>query len=118
MATSKNLEEWINVQDDPIIEMGPEVYDQYGLAVNQIIKYKGWYYAYYHGTALEDWSEWSTNVAASKDLVRWIKYEGNPIMGDNKSSGILVHDGKQFRLYTMHDKVALHFPKSNQNTEK
>lgn len=111
LATSQDLLIWQNVQDDPVIEMGPEPYDKYGLAVNQIIKYQDWYYAYYHGTAFEDWSEWSTNVAASKDLIRWEKYPQNPIMGENKSSGILVHDGQQYRLYTMHDQVAVHFPK-------
>ena len=30
---------------------------------------------------------------------------------ENKSSGILVHDGKQYRLYTMHDRVDVYFPK-------
>lgn len=112
LATSKNLEVWTNVQDDPVIAMGPETYDQYGLAVNQIVKYKGWYYAYYHGTAFEDWSKWSTNVAASKDLVHWKKYTQNPIMEKNRSSGILVPDGALFRLYTMHDKVEVHVPKN------
>lgn len=110
LAISKDMEVWTNVQDDPVIEMGPELYDQYGLAVNQIVKHNGWYYAYYHGTAFEDWSEWSTNVAASEDLVHWKKYPKNPIMGENKSSGILVYDGTQFRLYTMHNQVAVHFP--------
>lgn len=110
LATSRDLEVWTNVQDDPVIAMGPETYDQYGLAVNQIVKYNGWYYAYYHGTAFEDWHEWSTNVAASKDLVHWKKYEKNPIMGQNRSSGILVPEGDKFRLYTMHDKVEVHFP--------
>jgi beta-1,2-mannobiose phosphorylase / 1,2-beta-oligomannan phosphorylase len=54
-------------------------------------------------------------LATSKDLVHWTKYEGNPLFPrrDNKSSGILVHDGKQFRLYTMHDKVVVHFPDSS-----
>lgn len=112
LATSKDLKVWTNIQDDPVINMGPEAYDQYGLAVNQIIKYKGWYYAYYHGTAFEDWSLWSTNVAASKDLVHLKKYPQNPIMEENRSSGILVPDGNLFRLYTMHDKVEVHFPKS------
>lgn len=110
LATSKDLKVWTNVQDDPVIAMGPETYDQFGLAVNQIVKHNGWYYAYYHGTAYEDWREWSTNVAASKDLVHWKKYIGNPIMGDNRSSGILVPEGENFRLYTMHDKVEVHFP--------
>ena len=58
----------------------------------------------------EDWREWSTNVAASKDLRTWVKYTGNPILEDNKSSGILVQDGEKYRLYTMHDEVHLHFP--------
>ncbi|WP_339704676.1 hypothetical protein [uncultured Kriegella sp.] len=112
LATSKNLDVWTNVQDDPVIAMGPETYDQYGLAVNQIVKHKGWYYAYYHGTAFADWSKWSTNIAASKDLVHWQKYAQNPIMEENRSSGILVPEGEQFRLYTMHDKVEVHMPKS------
>jgi hypothetical protein len=111
LANSKDLEIWTNVQDDPVITMGPDTYDQYGLAVNQILKYKGWYYAFYHGTAFEDWHDWSTNIAASKDLIHWTKYSQNPIMGENRSSGILVPDGDKFRLYTMHDKVEVHFPK-------
>jgi hypothetical protein len=98
------------VQDQPVIKKGPGVYDRFGVALNQVIKHNGNYYGYYHGTALEDWSEWSTNVAVSKDLVHWQKYPGNPILKDNKSSGILVFDGAQYRLYTMHPEVHLHFP--------
>ena len=109
LATSEDLVVWNNIQDEPVISKGPELYDRYGLAVNQVIKYGDWYYAYYHGTNKEDWSEWSTNVAASKDLVHWTKYEGNPIMRENKSSGIVVYDGKGYRLYTMHNEVAVHF---------
>ena len=109
LATSEDLDIWKNIQDEPVISKGPELYDKYGLAVNQIIKYGDWYYAYYHGTNEEDWSEWSTNVAASKDLIHWTKYGGNPIMKQNKSSGILVYDGTQYRLYTMHNEVAVHF---------
>jgi predicted GH43/DUF377 family glycosyl hydrolase len=110
LATSKDLEVWTNVQDDPVIAMGPEEYDQFGVAVNQVIKHKGYYYAYYHGTAFEDWSEWTMNMAVSEDLVNWKKYEQNPIMGDNKSSGITVHDGEKYRFYTMHPEVVAHFP--------
>lgn len=113
LATSTDLKLWTNVQDEPVIEMGPEVYDQFGLAVNQIIKYEDWYYAYYHGTSFEDWREWSTNVAASKDLIHWQKYDQNPILGDNLSSGILVEEGDHFRMYTMHHTVRLHLPKTS-----
>ena len=93
-----------------MIKKGPEAYDKFGVALNQVIQYRGLYYAHYHGTAFEDWSEWSTNVAVSKNLVDWEKYSLNPIMEENKSSGILVHDGSQYRLYTMHGAVAVHFP--------
>lgn len=110
LATSKDLKKWTNVQDEPILANGPESYDKYGVAMNQIIKHKGLYYGYYHATAFEDWHEWSTNVAVSNDLIHWKKYDQNPIIGSDKSSGILVHDGQQYRLYTMHPAVHLHFP--------
>jgi beta-1,2-mannobiose phosphorylase / 1,2-beta-oligomannan phosphorylase len=113
LATSADLKKWVNVQDEPVIRKGPETYDKFGLALNQIIKHDGLYYGYYHGTAFEDWHEWSTNVAASPDLIHWIKYPSNPIMGDNKSSGILVNDGLRYRLYTMHPQVAVHFRDQN-----
>jgi beta-1,2-mannobiose phosphorylase / 1,2-beta-oligomannan phosphorylase len=109
LASSKDLKVWRNVQDEPVINKGPELYDKFGVALNQVIKYNGNYYGYYHGTALKDWSEWSTNVAVSKDLLHWEKYNKNPIMKENKSSGILVHDGSQYRLYTMHPEVCVHF---------
>jgi beta-1,2-mannobiose phosphorylase / 1,2-beta-oligomannan phosphorylase len=110
LATSTDLKIWKNIQDEPVIQIGPEAYDKYGVAVNQIIKLKGKYYAYYHATAYEDWHEWSSCVAISDDLIHWTKYKNNPIMKENKSSPILVYDGTQYRLYTMHDKVAVHFP--------
>jgi predicted GH43/DUF377 family glycosyl hydrolase len=111
LATSTDLKVWKHVQDDPVLNPGPEVYDKFGVAFNQIIEKNGVYYAYYHGTAFEDWHEWSTNVAASKDLIHWEKYAGNPIVGDDTSSGIPVPDGKGYRLYTMHPNVKVFFPK-------
>lgn len=107
LATSKDHTIWTNVQDDPVIKMGPDLYDQFAVAMNQVIKYKGLYYGYYHASAYKDWHEWSTNIAVSKDLIHWQKYSNNPILGNNQSSGILVIDGKQFRLYTMHRRINL-----------
>jgi hypothetical protein len=111
LATSTDTKVWTNVSDEPVIQLGPGKYDRRQVALNQIVKHNGIYYAYYHGSG-ESSRLWSTNVAASKDLVHWSKYDGNPLLPikDNKSSGILVHDGKQFRLYTMHNKVHVHFP--------
>jgi len=108
LATSADLKTWTNVQDEPVLKNGPEPYDKYGVAVNQVVMRNGVYYAYYHATALEDWSEWSSCVATSTDKLHWIKYPGNPLLKDNKSSPITVDDGRSLKLYTMHPAVALH----------
>ena len=110
LATSRDHKVWTNQQDDPVIRIGPEVYDQYGLAMDQIIKYKGKYYGYYHATEYKDWNAWTSCVAISDDLKHWKKYPKNPIQRENKSSPIVVYDGKQYRLYTMHPAVQVHFP--------
>jgi beta-1,2-mannobiose phosphorylase / 1,2-beta-oligomannan phosphorylase len=112
LATSTDRKKWTNIQDEPVLSPGPENYDKFGVAVNQVIAHNGSYYAYYHGTALKDWSEWSTNIAVSIDLVHWKKYSLNPIMKENKSSGILVHDGGQYNLFTMHPEVNVHLPRN------
>jgi predicted GH43/DUF377 family glycosyl hydrolase len=115
LATSKDMKVWTNVLDEPVLDSGPEKYDQFAVAVNQIIKYNGRYYAYYHASAFKDWREWSMNVAISEDLIHWKKYQNNPIIGDDKSSGIVVNDGKQYRLYTMHPEVNVYFPAATAN---
>jgi sucrose-6-phosphate hydrolase SacC (GH32 family) len=114
-ATSKDLKVWTNVTDDPVLARGPDAYDRYAVAVDQIIKYQGRYYAYYHASALKDWAEWSTCLAVSDDLVQWKKYPGNPVLPVNPvmkgaSSGMVVDNGKQFRLYTTHPDVRVYFP--------
>jgi beta-1,2-mannobiose phosphorylase / 1,2-beta-oligomannan phosphorylase len=111
LATSKDLKVWTNVQDEPVLLPGPELYDKDMIAMNQIVKYEGAYYAYYHGSPGALNRTWNTNVARSTDLVHWVKYPGNPLVADNKSSGILVFDGTQYRLYTMHDGVDVYFPR-------
>lgn len=118
LATSKDLKVWTNVQDKPVLAKGPADYDGHAVAMNQVIRYKGRYYAYYHASAFADWHEWSTNVAVSDDLIHWKKYAGNPIIGGNQSSGILVNDGTQYRLYTMHPVVNVFFPAKNLVNQK
>jgi hypothetical protein len=102
---------WTQVQDEPVIPLGPDAYDRGSLAVNQIVKYRGAYYAYYHGSPRPPGSQdhvWSINIAVSGDLIHWTKYAGNPIIEGNRSSGVLVDDGTGFRLYTMHGQVEVH----------
>ncbi len=114
LATSRDMKVWTNVQDEPVLSPGPAGYDQEMIALNQIVEHDGRYYAYYHGAgpapAPGQPRKWSTCVAVSSDLVHWQKYPHNPLfpIEANKSSGILIHDGKRFRLYTMHDKVEVH----------
>lgn len=118
LATSNDHRTWTNLQDDPVISRGPAEYDSGALAANQVVRFKGKYYIYYHGSTNKDWanpasfSVWTSNVAMSDDLIHWIKYQGNPVVKGDHSSPILVPDGNKFRLYTMHDKVWLYLPES------
>ncbi|MFN0052529.1 MAG: glycosylase [Planctomycetales bacterium] len=112
LARSRDLKIWTNVQNEPVLKPGPAAHDRQMIAMNQIIRHEGRYYGYYHGSGVVDKPRlWTTNVAVSTDLVHWKKYPGNPLLPEreNKSSGMLVHDGKQYRLYTMHDQVNVHF---------
>lgn len=113
LATSKDTKTWTNVQDVPVLAMGPSKYDKFAVAMNQVIKYNGLYYGYYHASDTKEWKEWTTNVAVSKDLIHWTKYEHNPIMMYDRSSGIIVNNGKEYRMYTMHPQVNLFLPASN-----
>jgi sucrose-6-phosphate hydrolase SacC (GH32 family) len=112
LATSKDLKVWTNSKDDPVIARGPEPYDQTAVAVNQIVKRDGFYYAFYHANSQRPWRDWTTCVARSRDLVHWDKYAGNPIIGNNCSSAILVKTPQgEDRLYTMHPDVKVFVPR-------
>ena len=117
LATSNNLKTWTNVQDEPILNTGPERYDSGAVASNQVIIYKGKYYMYYHGSNDAGWaipgatSLWTSNVAMSTDLVHWVKYPKNPVVEGDHSSPIIVPVGNKYRLYTMHNEVWLYFPR-------
>ena len=111
LARSTDLKTWTNVQDEPVLECGPGAYDKAMIALDQIVKHEGRYYAYYHGLVPNtDPDEWTSAVAVSSDLVHWEKYPGNPIVRGDRSSPLLVHTGKECRLYTMHPSVFVYGP--------
>lgn len=106
LATSTDRRIWTNVKDSPVLACGPWSYDREAVAINQIIKRDGVYYAFYHANAHRPWKkDWTTNIARSRDLVHWEKYAGNPIIQNNCSSSILVTGPNGDRLYTMHPDV-------------
>ena len=112
LARSPDLRRWTNVRDEPVLTRDPEGPDSVMIALNQVLEYRGKYYAYYHGTRSPQRPRlWTTNVAVSDDLITWRKYPGNPLLpeAENKSSGLVVFDGERFRLYTMHERVDLHW---------
>lgn len=115
LAASTDRKVWTNIQDEPVLPKSPESYDSKLVALDYVVKYKGRYYAYYHGIgpgiAGQQWGNWTTNVAVSTDLIHWKKYPHNPIIIGN--SPILVHDGCQYRLYTMHPDVRVYFPRGS-----
>ncbi len=117
LAESNDHKIWINVRDEPVIKTGPEKYDSGAVAANQVVKYKGRYYIYYHASSasMASSTAWTSNVAMSTDLIHWIKYPNNPIVEGDHSSPILVFDGKVYRLYTMHAQVFLYFSKQKFN---
>ncbi len=107
LARSPDLRVWTNIQDDPVIETGPESYDAGLIAMNQVVRMRGRYYALMHGAGTERPRRWSITLAVSDDLVHWRKFPGNPLIDSdqNESSGLFVDDGRRLRLYTMHERV-------------
>jgi len=111
LAKSDDKVTWTNIQDEPVLPLGPDQYDIGAVAANQVIKYKGKYYMYYHATTSTDWQQpgtssiWTSNVAMSTDLIHWKKYPGNPFIEGDHSSPILVLNGNKPILYVMHPEV-------------
>ena len=114
LATSRDGRTFTNVSDEPVLACGPEAYDRHGIAIDQIVRFDGRWYAYYHASPDPDRKTWQTCLASSADLVHWEKWEGNPVLPvdpahPKRSSATLVHDGRRLRLYTTHPDVRVRF---------
>ncbi len=112
LARSDDLKVWTNVQNAPVLTLGPDPYDSFMIAVNQIVKHDGRYYAYYHGTGSREKPRlWSTNVAVSTDLVHWKKYPRNPLLPNATTSPAASSSTTElrYRLYTTHERFFFFF---------
>lgn len=111
LAQTRDLKVWTNLQDEPVLSPGPEKYDRDLIAMNQIIRHEGMYYAVFHGAATDRTPNlWATGIARSNDLIHWEKFPDNPLrpIEENKSSGQLFPVPGGFRLYTVHDRIDVH----------
>lgn len=111
LAKSADGQHWTNLRDDPVLPMGPDAYDRHAVAVNQVIRRDGSYYALYHANATRPWKDWSTCIARSRDLLHWEKYPRNPIIDHNLSSAVLVAGPDGPHLYTMHPEIRRFSPR-------
>jgi hypothetical protein len=110
-ATSTDGRVWTNVSDEPVLPLGPDAYDREAVAMNQVVRRDGVYYAFYHANSYRPWKDWTSCIARSRDLTHWEKYPGNPIVAGNCSSPILVATPDGDRLYTMHPDVKAFRPR-------
>jgi len=97
LAVSTDHRTFVNVDDQPVIPLGPDGYDDARISLNQVVRYQGRYYAYYNAQGRGP--AWTTAVASSPDLVHWDKFAGNPIMADHIA--VLTAEPDGFRLYSM-----------------
>ena len=114
LATSRDCRTFTNVSDEPVLACGPEAFDRHGIAIDQIVRFDGRWYAYYHASPDPMRQTWQTCIAASDDLVHWEKWEGNPVLPvdpahPKRSSATVIHDGERLRLYTTHPDVRVRF---------
>ena len=109
IAKSDDHLTWTNIQDEPVLARGPEKYDIVMLASNQVLKFRERYYIFYHGLSEGSDGLWTSNVAMSSDLIHWVKYPDNPVVSGDHSSPVMVFDGKNYRLYTMHPSICLYY---------
>ena len=115
LATSRDRKVWTNVSDEPVIGLGPDKYDRYAIALNQIIKVGGRYCAVYHANADPNWrGDWRMCFAFSDDLKDWHKCPQNPILAGDYSSGQLVPAKEGYRLYTPHPQLRVFYPRGGQ----
>jgi hypothetical protein len=83
---SDDLSGW-DIMEDPVIEAGPEMYDQLGISDASVVKVGDTYYMFYVG--FSDWEpieggasvplHTTLNLATSRSGISWEKHPSNPL---------------------------------------
>jgi len=83
---SEDLADW-DIMDEPVIEAGPESYDQQGISDASVVKAGDTYYMFYVG--FSDWEDIgggarspkqsTLNLATSRSGISWEKHPANPL---------------------------------------
>jgi hypothetical protein len=86
VQVSEDLSGW-DIMDDPVIEAGPEMYDQQGISDASVVKLGDTYYMFYVG--FSDWEDIeggarvpkhsTLNLATSRSGISWEKHPSNPL---------------------------------------
>ncbi len=111
LAHSADMKVWTNVQDEPVINPGPD-YDSQMMAMNQLFRLGDRYVAVLHGSSDDRKPRrWVTYLAESDDLLTWKKATA-PLTAPelNRSSGMLLQTEAGWRLFTTHARLDLYLP--------
>lgn len=98
---------WVNVSDDPVIGLGSASFNSQMIALNQIVPVDGGFVAMMHATGSKTKPrKWCCTCAFSEDLLNW-QHRPTPLTdpSHNRSSGLLLKDGRKWLFYTTHGTV-------------
>ncbi len=79
LASSRDGLEWEKLDCNPVMTPTAGSWDQNGFECGSLLKLDGEYWLYYSGKGPD--GRLRVGLAFSEDLVKWCKYEGNPILG-------------------------------------
>lgn len=106
-ATAKKLTDAPWDKQEPVMHVDAEIGETHVWAPH-VIKHDGLYYMFYCGGG-EDHTQYSINLATSKDLWRWERHPANPMVVDGfdaRDPMILRHDDQWIMYYTANSEPA------------
>ena len=95
LAHSADGIHWVRDEHNPVFTTaGSKHWERDKVVPQSIVRVGERWHLFYHATG----DAWQTGVASSRDLIRWKRYRGNPIVKDK--SAVIVESGRSYLLYT------------------